>query len=216
MARNRRQPVKGRPRGRTGSRPGSQLTGLRWVPVPLSILMAALGWLVFGGLLGQHAAAEDHAHGLEAGGLGLAVTTMLWMDDSMSVPGKTTSKRFTMPSSMMPGMQTPGDRRLRIEVYLRNVSTAPQQYALTDFVLLGPGGKSWKVLANAATQHSLAPEKAVLEPGFSATVDLYFDIPVGQTKHLTVRWSRGGTTVSFPVHTSGTDSTGVMAGMPGM
>lgn len=216
MARNRRQPGNGRARGGTGSRPGSQLAGLRWVPVPLAVLMAALGWLVLGGLLGQHAAAEDHAHGLEAGGLGLTVNTMLWMDSSMSAPGQMPGKGFKMPSSMMPGMQAPGDMRLRIEVYLRNVSKDPQRYALKSFVLFGPGGKSWNVLANAATQHSVAPQSAVLEPGFSTTVDLYYDIPAKQAKNLSVRWSHGGSTVSFPVHTTGTDSTSVMDGMPGM
>lgn len=213
MARDRRQPVNGRPRGGTGSRPGPALTGLRWVPVPLAVLIAALGWLVLGGLLGQHAAAEDHAHGLEAGGLGLAVNTMLWMSDMSSM---SSGKGYQMPASMMPGMQTPGDRRLRIGVYIQDVSKAPQRYALSDFVLVGPGGQTWKVLANAVTQHSVAPQTGVLEPGWSTTVDLYFDIPAKQTKNLSVRWSHGGSTVSFPVHTSGTDSTSVMAGMPGM
>jgi hypothetical protein len=216
MSRNRRQPVNERGRGRPGSRPGAGLAGLRWVPVPLAMLLAALGFLMLGVAAGQHAAADTHAHGLEEGGLGLTVNTMLWMDSGMDAPGQPTPAGFEMPASMMPGMQTAGNQRLRIELYIRNVTTDPQRYALSDFVLVGPGGKTWKVLANAATVHSVAPQDGVLDQGFSTTVDLYFDVPAGQTKNLSVRWSHGGSTVSFPVHTSGTDSTSVMAGMSGM
>jgi hypothetical protein len=216
MSRNRMQPVNERARGRPGSRPGARLVGLRWVPVPLAMLLAALGFLVLGAAAGQHAAANSHAHGLEAGGLGLTVNTMLWMGSGMDTPGQPTPQGFDMPASMMPGMQTAGNQRLRIELYIRNVTTDPQRYALSDFVLVGRGGKTWRVLANAATEHSVAPQKAVLEQGFSTTVDLYFDVPAAQTKNLSVRWSHGGSTVSFPVHTAGTDSTSVMAGMSGM
>jgi hypothetical protein len=116
----------------------------------------------------------------------------------------------------MPGLSTAGDQRLRIEVYIRNVSKGPQQYALPDFVLVGPGGKSWKLLANAATQHSIAPQTGELGPGWSTTADLYYDVPDAQTKHLSIRWSHDGSTVSFPVHPTGVDSTSVMDGMPGM
>jgi hypothetical protein len=215
MARNRRKPADARRGGRTGSRPGPQLAGLRWVPVPLAMLLAVLGFLVLGAAAGQHAA-NAPPHGLEAGGLGLTVNTMLWVDDSMSAPGKSTSKGFSMPSSEMPGLSTAGDQRLRIEVYIRNVSKGAQQYALPDFVLVGPGGKSWKLLANAATQHSIAPQTGELGPGWSTTADLYYDVPDAQTKHLSIRWSHDGSTVSFPVHPTGIDSTSVMDGMPGM
>jgi uncharacterized protein YbdZ (MbtH family) len=216
VARNRRKPADARKGGRTGSRPGPQLAGLRWVPVPLAMLLATLGFLVLGAAAGQHSANDHHPHGLEAGGLGLTVNTMLWVDDSMSAPGKTTSKGFSMPSSEMPGLATVGDQRLRIEVYIRNVSKDPQRYALTNFVLVAPGGKSWKLLANAATQHSIAPQTGELGPGWSTTADLYYDVPDAQTKHLSVRWTQDGKTVTFPVHTSGTDSTSVTDGMPGM
>jgi hypothetical protein len=215
MARNRKQPADARRGGRTGSRSGPQLAGLRWVPVPLAMLLAVLGFLVLGAAAGQHSV-NNQARGLEAGGLGLTVNTMLWVDDSMSAPGKSTSKGFTMPSSEMPGLSTAGDQRLRIEVYIRNVSKGPQQYALPDFVLVGPGGKSWKLLANAATQHSIAPQTGELGPGWSTTADLYYDVPDAQTKHLSIRWSHDGSTVSFPVHPTGVDSTSVMDGMPGM
>jgi uncharacterized protein YbdZ (MbtH family) len=215
MSRNRRQPANERARGRPGSRPGARLAGLRWVPVPLAMLLAALGFLVLGAAAGQHSV-NNQARGLEAGGLGLTVNTMLWVDDSMSAPGKSTSKGFTMPSSEMPGLSTAGDQRLRIEVYIRNISKGLQQYALPDFVLVGPGGKSWKLLANAATQHSIAPQTGELGPGWSTTADLYYDVPDAQTKHLSIRWSHDGSTVSFPVHPTGVDSTSVMDGMPGM
>lgn len=205
------RPGNGRARRRSKSASSPGLPGLRWVPVPLAMLMAALGWLVLGSVLGQHAAASDHFSGLQAGGLGLTVNESLWMSDSMSGPGQTTSKGYVMPSSMMPGMQAPGDKRLRIEVYIRNISTGPQRYALSEFRLFGPGGKSWKIVGNDTTKG--AAQSAVLAPGFQATVDLYFDIPATQSKHLSVRWSHGGSTVTFPVHPAGTDSTSVMVGM---
>jgi hypothetical protein len=45
--------------------------------VPLAALMAALGWLVLGGAMGQHAAAnEQHVRGYQAGGLALTVDQM--------------------------------------------------------------------------------------------------------------------------------------------
>jgi hypothetical protein len=211
MARNRRQPGAESARGRAGSRPGSRLPGLRWVPVPLAMLMAALGWLVFGSVLGQDALASAHA-GINAGGLGLTVNQTVWMSDDMSGSEQPSAKgSFSMPGSMMPGMQAVGEKRLRIEVYIRNISTSPQRYALSDFRLLGTGSHSWQTLNNAATRGAL--QSAVLEPGFQTTLDFYFDIPASQGKHLSVEWSHGGSTITFPVHITGTDSTGVMVGM---
>jgi hypothetical protein len=105
-----------------------------------------------------------------------------------------------MPSSMMPGMQPVGDNRLRVEVDLSNVAGSVQQYATTDFSLSGPGGKSWKVNGQ---EHSSLPGSADLQPGFSTTVDLYFDIPAANSKHLILHWSRAGRTISIPVNTSG-------------
>ncbi|HVB45131.1 MAG TPA: hypothetical protein VNF47_20845 [Streptosporangiaceae bacterium] len=185
------------------------MPGLRWVPVPLAMLMAALGWVVFGSVLGQHAFASDHSGFVEASGLGLTVSTTMWMADPMG-GSQSTPGGFQMPSSMMPGLQAVGDSRLRIEVYIRNVSSKPQEYALSQFRLIGAGGKSWGIVTNSTTQG--AAQAAILEPNFQATVDLYFDIPSAQAKKLSVQWSHNGTTVSFPVHVSGTDSTSVMAG----
>jgi hypothetical protein len=175
------------------------------------MLLAALGWLVFGSMLGQHAIAGEHA-GLQAGGLGLTVNQTVWMSGDMGNPGQPSTKGgFSMPGSMMPGMQAVGEKRLRIEVYLRNISTSPQRYALSEFRLLGTGGRSWQTLDNAATRGAV--QSAVLAPGFQTTLDFYFDIPASQGKHLSVEWSHGGSTVTFPVHITGTDSTGVMVGM---
>jgi hypothetical protein len=206
MAHNRTRSADSRKR-----RTASSLPGLRWVPVPLAILMAALGWLVFGSVLGQHASASAHA-GLVAGGLGLSVNEVMWMADDMSNQGLPGTKgSFSMPSSMMPGMPAAGEKRLRIEVYIRNISNSQQQYSLSDFTLLGTGGQSWPTLNNAATRG--VPRSAILDPGFQTTVELYFDVPGSQGKHLSVRWSHGGSTVTFPVHVTGIDSTGVMVGM---
>jgi hypothetical protein len=210
MARNRTRGADRRERRRASTISASRFLGLRWVPVPLAILMAALGWLVFGSVLGQHAFASAHA-GPEAGGLALTVNQTVWMADDMGNPAQATSSGgFQMPSSMMPGMQTGGDKRLRIEVYIRNISNSPQRYALNGFRLFGTGGRSWAPLDNAATRGAVL--SAVLDPGFLATVDLYFDLPASQGNRLSLEWEHGGTTVTFPVHVIGSDS-GVMVGM---
>ena len=191
--------------------PRGRLRGLRWVPVPLALLAAVLGVLVMGALQGQ-AAANLTSHPNEAGGLSLTVDTMLWMSNDMggsgapqASPPPADSSGYAMPSSMMPGMQPVGDNRLRVEVDLSNVTGNVQQYSTTDFTLSAPGGKTWKVNDQ---EHSSLPGSADLQPGFGTTVDVYFDIPAGDSKHLTLHWSRGGRTVSMPVNTSGSPSAG--------
>jgi hypothetical protein len=200
--------------GRSGGRKGQQkvghdrLRGLRWVPVPLAILAAALGVLVFGSVQGQ-AAADLASHPTEAGGLSLTVDTMLWMSNDMDGSGNpnaasgSASNQFSMPSSMMPGMQPVGDNRLRVEVDLTNVTDSAEPYATTDFTLSGPGGKSWKVNGQ---DHSSQPASAYLRPGFRTTVDVYFDVPAADSKNLILHWSRGGRTISIPVSTTGKPS----------
>jgi hypothetical protein len=105
-----------------------------------------------------------------------------------------------MPDSMMPGMQPTGDNRLRVEVDLSNVTSSVQHYSTTDFSLSGPGGKTWNVNGQ---EHSAQPASADLRPGFRTTVDIYFDIPASDSKNLTLKWSRGGRTISMPVNTGG-------------
>jgi hypothetical protein len=191
----------------TSSKRVPPLPGLRWVPVPLAMLMAALGWLVFGSVLGQHALASAHA-GLHAGGLGLTVNQVVWMADDMTDPGtKVNPSQFHMPSDMMPGMQTAGEKRLRIELYIRNISNSPQRYGLAEFRLFGTGGRSWAPVDNTATRGAVL--SAVLDPGFQTTFDLYFDLPNSQGNRLSLEWENGGTTVKFPVHVIG----GLMVGM---
>lgn len=210
MAHNRHTGAQRRARRRPST--ASRFTGLRWVPVPLAMLMAVLGWLVFGTVLGQQAVASAHA-GLQAGGLKLTVNQVLWMEDDMSNPGTSAKdpNGFTMPDSMMPGMQTTGDKRLRIELSVDNISKSMQVYGLPEFRLFGTGGKSWAPDDNTATRGDVI--SAPLAPGFQATIDLYFDVPNSQgDNHLSVEFENGGTTVTFPVHVIGSGS-GVMAGM---
>jgi hypothetical protein len=174
------------------------MPGLRWVPVPLAILMAVIGWLVFGSALGQHALAVAHA-GPEQGGLGLTVNQTVWMQDDMITPGtKTDPNAFQMPPSEMPGMQTAGDKRLRIELYLRNISNSPQRYGLAEFRLLGTGHQSWPPLDNAAVRGQ--PLSAVLGPAFQATTDLYFDLPASQRGALRLEWEHNGHLMTIPLH----------------
>lgn len=170
--------------------------------MPLALLAAVLGVLVMGSMQGR-AAADLASHPNEAGGLSLTVDTMLWMSNDMSGSGappdpssSANPPGYSMPSSMMPGMQPVGDDRLRVEVDLGNVSGSVQQYSTTDFTLSAPGGKTWPVNSQ---EHSSQPGSADLQPGFRTTADLYFDIPASDSKHLTLHWSRGGRTISMPV-----------------
>jgi hypothetical protein len=182
--------------------PGSWLHGLRWVPVPLAVLAAVVGWLVLGSMQGQQVAARVHQHGYQAGGLALAVDQMTWMSNDMTGQGpvKAKVKGFPMDSSQMPGMQSASDNRLRVEVILRNITATTQRYAMSDFKVVAPGGQHWTTADDGGTGSAAA---GALAPGFEATVDMYFDIPIKQSKNLSIEWSRDGTTVEFPVNTSG-------------
>lgn len=207
MPGNRMQRRNTRARARKGSNTGPRLPGIRWVPVPLAVLAALLGWLVLGFVQGQHAAAHEHGeHGYRADGLALSVDQMVWMSNDMTGQGPLKSKvpgGFHMPVSMMPGMQSAANDRLRLEVNLRNTTSQAQSYAMSDFRVVGPGGKSWQTSDDGGLGSA---KRAVLEPGFQVTVDLYFDIPNQQTKGLSIEWTRDGTNVEFPVNTSGVPS----------
>lgn len=186
------------------------MPGLRWVPLPLAILLAAIGWLVFGSALGQHALAVAQA-GPEQGGMGLTVNQVVWMADDMGNPGqKMYTGQFHMPDTMMPGMQKAGEKRLRIELYLRDISNKPQVYGLAEFRLLGTGKQSWPPVDTTATRGSVI--SATLDPGFQATTDLYFDLPISQRGKLRLEWEHGGHIMTIPVHATGMDS-GLMVGM---
>jgi hypothetical protein len=158
-----------------------------------------LGWLLVGSLQGQ--AASAHAQdGYRASGLSLAVDQMLWMSNDMTGQGPLkVPKGFPMDPSMMPGMQSANDNRLRVEVILRNVTTDVQRYAISDFKVVGPGGKSWTVNGNGINDSATS---GILEPQFEVSVDMYFDVPTAESSYLTIQWSHDGSTVSIPVNTS--------------
>lgn len=200
------RPGKTRARAAKNPKPPPRLPGLRWVPVPLAVLAAVVGWLVLGFMQGQNAIAHAHQqHGYQAGGLALSVDQMLWMSNDMTGqgPAKSNPNGFSMPANMMPAMQAGGNDRLRVEVDLRNVTSDGQRYNISDFRVVGAHGKTWRT-ANLGMTDTVG--HGVIEPGFQVTVDLYFDIPSQQAKNLSVRWSRDGTTVEFPVNTSGVPS----------
>ena len=201
-ARGRSRPGSRNARNRAGAtRQGRRLRGLRWVPVPLAVLAAVLGLLMVGTLQGQ-AAAKLAQYRYHAGGLALTTGTMAWMSNDMTGegPAKRSVQNFSMPRSMMPGMQTANNNRLHVEVNLSNVTNDVQRYSIGDFSVVAPGGHSWQANPNGRSD---MPASANLEPGFGVTVDLYFDIPAAKSHHLTLRWSRDGSTVSIPVNTTG-------------
>jgi hypothetical protein len=184
-----------------------RMPGLRWVPVPLAALAAVIGVLVMGSFQGQAAETNFHQSGYRAGGLAMSVDTMTWMSNNMTGQGPgQKSSGYSMPASEMPGIQPVGDNRLDVEVALSNVTTGLQRYSTTDFTLTSPGGKTWKADGQG---HSSMAGSANLEPGFQATVDVYFDIPAANSKHLTLKWSRGGTAVSIPVQIGGASMQGM-------
>jgi hypothetical protein len=208
-----RRPGGRRARKKGRSVPGTRLRGLRWVPVPLALLAVTLGLLAMGTMQGR-AAADLASHPNEAGGLSLSVDTMIWMSNDTSGSGAPQAAPapadspggYSMPDSMMPGMQPTGDDRLRIEVDLNNVTGSAQRYSTTDFSLSGPGSKTWQVNGQ---EHSAQPASAALQPGFATTIDVYFDIPASDSKNLTLHWSRGGRTISMPVNTGGSAPSGM-------
>ncbi len=113
-----------------------------------------------------------------------------------------------MPASEMPGMQTVGEKRLRVEFYLRNISDKPQVYGLVEFRLLGTGKQSWPPLDNAAIRGSVLAAR--LDPGFQSTVDLYFDLPSAQHGALRLEWEHNGHLMTIPLHVG---TAGSMVGM---
>src|SRR5262245_37201240 len=86
MSVNRTRSAGRRERAQSAARAAPRPPGIRWLPVPLAMLAAAIGWLVLGGTRGQHAAAvsTQHAHGYQAGGISLSVDTMLWLSNDMT------------------------------------------------------------------------------------------------------------------------------------
>jgi len=181
------------------------MPGLRLVPVPLALLFAAIGWLLLGGAVGQHAAtaAAKAAQGFDAGGLQVKVDTMLWMSNDMSGQGPVKNSNpngFKMPSSMMPGMQLLGTNRLRLEFQIANVSSADQRYYVRQFRVVTKNGDSYGPNNNDG---STQPTSAVLRPGFGTIIDLYYDLPAGSDKNLSIRWTHDGQQVTFPVSTNG-------------
>jgi hypothetical protein len=205
MAHNRHRNADQRPKPRTAPTSASRLPGLRWVPVPLALLAAAIGWLLLGGAVGQHAAAsEQNVHGFQNTGLSVNVDAMLWLSNDMTGQGpvkNTNPNGFKMDPSMMPGIQTAGNDRLRFEFSIANVSSTLQRYTSRDFRVVTADGASYGPDGNNG---STQPTSTNLRPGFGTTIDLYFDLPTAQTKNLSIEWTRGGTTVGIPVDTNGT------------
>jgi hypothetical protein len=205
MAHNRHHTADKRTKPRAAAAPASRLPGLRWVPVPLALLAAAVGWLLLGGAVGQHAAAsEQNVHGFQNTGLSVNVDAMLWMSNDMTGEGpvkNTNPNGFKMDPSMMPGMQTAGNDRLRVEFTIGNDSSNPQRYTSRDFRVVTASGQSFGPNGNNGSTQATS---AILRPGFGTTIDLYYDLPTAQDKNLSIEWTRGGTTVGIPVDTNGT------------
>ena len=138
-----------------------------------------------------------------ASGVRFKVDTMMWMSNDMSGQGPVKNKNpngFKMPSSMMPGMQLAGNNRLRVEFTIANDSSASQQYYVRAFRIVTKSGQSYGPNNNDG---STQPTRAILKPGFGTVIDLYYDLPTGANKNLSVQWTHGGTTVTFPVDTGG-------------
>jgi hypothetical protein len=191
---------RGRKQTRYRRGPGAKIAGIRWVPVPLAVLAAVVGWLVFGSLQGQSAASGANQHGFEAGGLQLTVQQMVWMSNDMTGQGPLKlPKGFPMDPGMMSGMQSTNDDRLHMAVTFQNVTSTMQSYNLNDFRIVAPNGQSWPIVDDGG---NATVNQAFLEPKYNVSADVYFDVPIKQNKNLTIEWSHDGTKVEFPVNTS--------------
>ncbi|HEY3867699.1 MAG TPA: hypothetical protein VGM10_05095 [Actinocrinis sp.] len=173
--------------GGTTSMPGrlARLPGARWIPVPLAILLAAVGWLVYGTLLGQSAAAGAQADA----GLQLTVDQMTWMSNDMSGQGPVSASPadYGMDPGMMPGMQSTSDNRLHLQIDLKNIAPMVLDYSQDEFHVLGPGGQTWPAIQ---FDGSSTTNNGNLRPHYDVTLDMYFEVPTTQTDGLSIRWSR--------------------------
>jgi hypothetical protein len=100
------------------------------------------------------------------------------------------SANYPMPQSMMPGMQAADQDRIHVEIDLANPGDDPGPYGPDQFQLVSPAGQ-WPL-----NDFTIVP--GTLAGGYSADLDLYFDVPAGQTD-LSIRWSVGGEAVEIPL-----------------
>lgn len=95
-----------------------------------------------------------------------------------------------MPPTMMPGMPEEGQRRLHVELTLRNsrgAGAGAEMARAREFRLISAHGGSWSALRGSF-------EEAAVGPGQMRTEDLYFDVPEQEAnlQDLRLVWSRGG------------------------
>lgn len=154
--------------------------------------MALAGWIVVSATMGSSSGGHGHAGTYESGGVLLTVNQAKRMPHDMSAgPAPQNAGNFSMPQSMMPGMQAADEDRLHVEVGLRNPTGKVKPYRPEDFRVISRSGGRWDL-----NKDSLIP--GTLAPGYSVSLDLYFDIPLTQ-RDLAIQWSMGGRPLEIPL-----------------
>ena|GEM_PF-6283689 len=158
-------------------------------------MLTVTGWMLSSGALGSQAGEHDHqpGGGYESGGLSISVTSVDRVsNDHHGGPMPSVAANFPMPPNMMPGMPASDRERIHVEVTLSTLADEAKPYELTDFALVSPAGDTW-----VANEESFTP--GIIAPGYSANIDLYFDVPLGQ-HDLSIAWiPPGGAPVQIPL-----------------
>jgi hypothetical protein len=172
---------------------GAQGSWLRWLPLPVGIGLAVVGWGVLTTTLSSSGSGHVHATSYESNGFELSVEQSVWMSNDMyGGPMPTYAANFPMPQQMMPGLQTSDNNRLHVEVSLRNQTGDGRSYGPDDFHLVSQSGGDWKVNDGSFDPGTLAP-------GYAVSIDLYFDVPTTDKGPLSVVWQLGGYPVQIPI-----------------
>jgi hypothetical protein len=160
----------------------------------IAILSTVVGsWLLAGQIRPTEPATDTVA------GLSAALHTAGWL--SMDAHTMDQQGGYQMPAQMMPGAPAGDQMRLGVPVTLRNTSGQPQRFnPAEEFALVGGVGGD-PVLPHSDTFGQLTR----LNPDSAVEGVLYFDtlVPTPTDPPLTLRWSRGGDTVSLTIPLGG-------------
>jgi hypothetical protein len=150
------------------------------------VSIAGLALLTFHG--GTQFGHKHSVHGFQ-----VAVDRWQWMSHDMFGGPAPKANNFPMPAQMMPGMQTNDVNRLHVEVTVRNQGKRTAPVSGEEFSVETSGGR--RVSDNQASDGSGGAVS--LENGMSASLDLYFDVPL-KDKVSDVVFTASGHSVRIP------------------
>jgi hypothetical protein len=186
--------LKGPPRETTRGGPPARKRPWGVVLVASAVAGTIVGLVLVVSMAGQRPTVTGRVgEVVSSGGVDLKVEGTDWLShhDPGSVPPSTSTGRFEMPASMMPGMPEAGTHRLHIEVTLHNPTSGTLDYEASELRLTSAAGSSW-----TANPGSLA--SGTLVGGASITLDPSFDIPETES-NVSLMWTRAGIAVRIPL-----------------